>query len=186
MRPLASEHRRLLVIGAAAFIVFFYLLVVLMPLSARGRELSSERESLNGAIERAQMMYEAAQGALDDVAALREEIDSLIFPEGNVPVNMVRRLERLAADTGLTITSIRPERPEMIDGAVRHPATFKLEADFSDLVLLMFALERPGRRLWVEGVEISAGRQARGRLQATFYVAAYAESEEGEVEDGQA
>jgi hypothetical protein len=61
-----------------------------------------------------------------------------------------------------------------------------LEADFSDLVLLMFALERPGRRLWVEGVEISAGRQARGRLQATFYVAAYAESEEGEVEDGQA
>jgi hypothetical protein len=65
----------------------------------------------------------------------------------------------------------------MTEGAVKYPATFQVEAGFSDLVRLMFELEQPERRLWVEGVEISADRQVGGRLQATFYVAAYAEAE---------
>jgi Tfp pilus assembly protein PilO len=186
MRQLTPQQRRLLAIGAAAVVVLLYFVALLMPLTARGRELSSERESLNGAIERSQMMDQAAQAARDDVAALRGEIQALMFPEGDVRVNMVRQLERLAVDTGLTITSIRPEEPEMADGAVKYPATFQVEADFSDLVLLMFELEQPARRLWVEGVEISAGRQVGGRLQATFYVAAYAEAEEAEARDAQA
>ena len=160
MRQLAPQQRRLLAIGAAAIVVLLYFVTLLMPLTAVRRELSLQRDSLNGAIERSQMMSHAAQAARDDVAELLKDIDTLMFTDGDVRVNMVRQLERVAADTGLTITSIRPDEPEMTDAAVKYPATFQVEAGFSDLVLLMFELEQPERRLWVEGVEISADRQA--------------------------
>ncbi len=190
MRQLTPQQRRLVLTGAAAAVVLLYFVALLMPLTARRRELSLEKESLSGAEDRAQMVNQAAQAASNDVARLHEDIQALmlpeVFPEGDVRVNMVKQLERLAADKGLTITSIRPDEPEMTDGGVKYPATFKVEAGFSDLVLLMFELEQPDRRLWVEGIEISADRQVGGRLQATFYVAAYAEAEEAEERDAQA
>ncbi len=185
MKQLGPEHRRLLGIGAAALIAVLYVVGLLLPLNAKTRELSSEMESLKGAVERSQMMYHAAQAAESDVAALQEDMRALMFPDGDVRVSMVRELERLAAETGLTITSIRPEQPERAGGAMKYPATFRVEAAFSDLVLLMFELEQPARRFWVEGVEISADRKGQAKLQATFYVAAYAQFEEDEAEDAE-
>jgi hypothetical protein len=50
----------------------------------------------------------------------------------------------------------------------------------------MFDLEKPDRRLWVEGVEISAPRRDEEKLQATFYIEAYTQPDESEKTDAEA
>ncbi len=186
MRQLSPQDRRLLLIGAAALVVFAYVFGLLLPLHAKARESASEQESLSGLMERAQMMYGAARAAEADIAELASQTQKLMFPEGDVRVSMVRQLESLAAEAGLTITSIRPEEPQSIDGLVKYRATFKVEASFSEVVRLMFELEQPTQRLWVEGIEISADRQAGNRVQATCYVAVYGQAAGSEGADAQA
>lgn len=186
MRQVSAQDRRLLLIGAAALLVFAYVFGVLLPLHAKARELASEQESLSGLIERAQMMYKAAQAAQAEIARLAGQTEELMFPEGDVRVSMVRQLESLAEETGLTITSVQPEEPQSVDGSVKYRATFKVEASFSELIRLMFELEQPTRRLWVEGIEISADRQAGAQVQATFYIAAYGQAMGSEGADAQA
>ncbi len=186
MRQMSAQDKRLLLIGAAAVVVFAYVFGLLLPLHAKARELASEQESLSGLMERAQMMYSAAQAAEADLAELASQTHELMFPEGDVRVSMVRQLESLATETGLTITRVRPEEPQSIEGSVKYRTTFTVEASFSEVVRLMFKLEEPTRRLWVEGVEISADRQAGDRVQATFYVAAYGRTPESEGADAQA
>lgn len=186
MRQLSARERRLLLIAAAALVVFVYVAGVILPLGNRSKELSQELELLKGQAERAEMMYAAAETAASDIAALREQTEALMFVEGDVRVGMVRELESLARQAKLTITSIRPDEPQSIDGAVKYPATVKAEAEFSELVHLMFDLEQPSRRLWVEGVDISAPRRGEAKLQATFYVVAYAKPQESEEKDVEA
>ena len=186
MRQLSARERRLLLIAVAALVAFVYFAGLLLPLSNRSRELGDELELLRGETERADMMYAAAEAAASDIAALREQTQALMFPDGDVRVDMVRELERLAREAKLTITSIRPEGPQSTDGSVKYPATFKVEADFSELVTLMFNLEQPSRRLWLEGIEISAPRRDEEKLQATFYVVTYAQADESEEQDVEA
>ncbi len=183
MRQLSAREKRLLLIGAAALVVFVYVAGLILPLSNRSRELAEELELLEGQVERADMMYRGAEAAASDIAALQEQTQALMFPDEEVRVGMVRELERLAREAKFTITSIRPEEPETADGSVKYPVTFEVEADFPELVRLMFDLERPSRRLWVEGVEISAPRRGEEKLRATLYVAGYAQAQESEVGD---
>jgi len=186
MRQLSARERRLLPIAAVALILFVYVAGLILPLNDRSKGLAEELEMLKGQTERAEMMYAAAETAASDIAALREQTQALMFLEGDVRVGMVRELESLARQTKLSITSIRPEEPQSTDGAIKYPATVKVEADFSELVRLMFDLEQPDRRLWVEGVEISAPRRGEEKLQATFYVEAYTQPAESEDTDAEA
>lgn len=183
MRQLSHRERRLVIIAAAALILFVYVAGLILPLSGKSRALTEELELLRGQTERADMMYAAAETAVSDISALRQHSQELMFVEGDVRVGMVRELEVLARQAKLAITSIRPEEPQSTEGAVKYPATVKVEADFADLVRLLFDLEQPDRRLWVEGVEISAPRRGEEKLQATFYVEAYTPPDESEDTD---
>ena len=186
MRQLSLRERRLILIAAAALIVFIYFAALILPLGSKSSALTEELELLKGQAERAEMMYAAAEAAVSDISALREQTQELMFVEGDVRVGMVRELESLASGTALSITSIRPEEPQATEGAMKYPATIKVEADFSELVRLLFDLEQPDRRLWIEGVEVSAPRRGEQKLQATFYVEAYTQPDESEETDAEA
>lgn len=186
MRQLSLRERRLLLIAAVALVLFVYVAGLILPLGNRSKGLTEELELLRGQAERAEMMYAAAEAAVTDIAALREQTQALMFLEGDVRVGMVRQLESLAREAKLSITSIRPEEPQSADGVMKYPATVKVEADFSELVRLMFDLEQPDSRLWVEGVEISAPRRGEEKLQATFYLATYMQPDESEDPDAEA
>ena len=173
MRQVAGREKTLILIGVIALVLFAYVFGILLPMNRTAADLTRDRIAFEGQIERADSMYSSAQRAEGDIAKLREETAALMLPEPEVSVEMVRRLERLARGTKLTITSIRPEDIETVDGVLKYPATFKVEAEFADLIDLMYKLEQPDTRLWLEGVEIQAPRREGESLQATFYVAAY-------------
>lgn len=186
MRQLSIREKRLLPIAAVALVLFAYVAGLIIPLSNKSEALAAELEQLKGNAERAEMMYAAAEAAAGDIAALREQTEKLMFLEGDVRVGMVREIEKLARQANLSITSIRPEEPQSTEGAMRYPATVKAEADFPQLVRLLFDLEQPDRRLWVEGVEIAAPRRGEDQLQATFYLEAYTHLDESEKPDADA
>jgi len=173
MKQPAGSERTLVLMGAIALVLFGYVFGLLLPLNRQAGDLTRDRIAFEGQLERADNMYTSAQRAEEEIVKLKEQTAAMMFPQSDVGVEMVRRLERLARETQLTITSIRPEDSEAIDGAIRYPATFKVEADFADLIDLMYKLEQPDTRLWLEGVEIQAPRRDEDKLQATFYVAAY-------------
>ena len=186
MRQFSVRERRLLPVAAVALILFVYVAGLILPLSNRSKDLTEELELLKGQTERAEMMYDAAETAASRIADLREQTQALMFLKGDVRVGMVRELESLAGEANLSITSIRPEEPQSTEGAMKYPATVKVEAEFSELIRLMFDLEKPDRRLWVEGVEISAPRRDEEKLQATFYIEAYTQPDESEETDAEA
>jgi len=186
VRQFSVRERRLLPVAAVALILFVYVAGLILPLSNRSKDLTEELELLKGQTERAEMMYAAAEAAASRIADLRERTQALMFLKGDVRVGMVRELESLAGEANLSITSIRPEEPQSTEGAMKYPATVKVEAEFSELIRLMFDLEKPDRRLWVEGVEISAPRRDEEKLQATFYIEAYTQPDESEETDAEA
>ncbi|MCJ7797041.1 MAG: type II secretion system protein M, partial [Thermoleophilia bacterium] len=96
---------------------------------------------------------------------------------------MVGEIEKLSKELGVTLTSIRPGEVESADGSTRHPVTLKVEADLGKIVRLLYELEQPSRRLWVEGMEIASPRQTEGKLTGTVYVAAYSPLPESEAEN---
>ncbi len=181
MRPLAPREKLLVAIAASALLIVVYLFALLLPVRERGRELARQEGSLREQISAAEKMYQEAEAANGEIIALRDEIDDLLFPKPDARVGMVRAVEQLATEMKVTITSIRPGEAESVEGAIRYPLTLKLEADFGKAARLLYELEQPSRRLWVEGVEITSARQTDMTLQITVYIEAYERTEESEA-----
>jgi Tfp pilus assembly protein PilO len=186
MRPLSPREKALIVIAAAALILVVYLFALLLPMQERSRDLARQEASLREQIAAGERMYREGQTANGEIAALRAEVENLSFPQPDVKVGTVRILEGLASEVKVTITSIRPGEPESVDGAIRYPVTLKLETQFGKAIRLLYELEQPGRRLWVEGLEITSARQTGDLLQVTVYVAAYQRAKESEAKSVEA
>lgn len=183
MRTITRRERNFLLFGALVLILFVYSFGLLLPAQRTLSELGAEEQGLNSQIENANTLYQRAEGAAEEIAALRQRVDELFFTESEVTVASVRALEKLASETGAVITRIRPDDPSLTGDLVRYPATVKVEATFSELVRLLYELEQPETRLWVEGAEIATGRQSGDDLQATIYIVGYRQAEEGESND---
>ena len=120
---------------------------------------------------------EAADATLiDDVieAARTGRVDHLDITARQVARQAVMRdISQLSSDLGLRLTSIRPDEPESIQNSVRYPLTFRVEADFAHIVRLLYELEQPPHRLWVEGIEIGPGPRGQAEPSALVHVATY-------------
>ena len=183
MKTITTREKNLLLVGALVLILFVYAFVLLFPAQRALGDLAAEKVRLESQLEHANTLYRRAEGATSEIAALRQHMGEFLFPDPETTVASVRALEKLAGETGAVITRIRPEDPSVADGLIRYPATVRVEATFSELVRLLYELEQPDTRLWVEGTEIAAGRQSGDDLQATIYVATYRQAEEGESDD---
>ncbi len=182
MRPLTPREKLLIAITASVLIIVVYLFALLLPVREQARELARQEASLQEKIKAAEQMYREAEAANGEIMALRAELANILFSKPDARVGMVRAVEQLATEMKLTITSIRPGEAEAVEGAIRYPLTLKLEADFGKAARLLYELEQPSRRLWVEGVEITSARQTDQTLQITIYIEAYERAKESEAE----
>jgi Tfp pilus assembly protein PilO len=186
MRRYGSRERVFVVSAGAVLVVFAYLLVFMLPAQRTLADLKRQQTQLRQQLEQAGLMYREGLAAQQQIAALKAQSQSLMFQSSDVQLGMVTQIEKLSKELGVTVTSIRPGEAELAVGSTRHPAVFKVDADLGKIVRLLYELEEPGRRLWVEGVEITSARQTGDVLSATIYVSAYSPSREREGTNGKA
>ena len=180
MRPLSARERLLISVALVVVVAFLYGVGVALPVRRRGAKLAGEERSLSRKVALAAEMYLEAPTLVQETAALRGEFQQVIFPEQDVGVGAMRKLDQLASELQVRVASVRPAEAEPLGSCLRYPMTVTVECDFPQLVRLLYELERPGRRLWVEGVEISRSRQEADKLQANVSLAVYAKTKEGE------
>ncbi len=180
MRQLSPREKVIAAIGLAVAVIFGYLFILLLPARRASADMASQQAQLQDQLERANQMYKSALSAADEIAKLKKQSQDLMFPAADVQSGMVSEIEKLSKELMVSVTSIRPGDPEKTDGAMRYPSVIKFEADLGKIVRVLYELEQPNHRLWVEGVEITSARQAGGILSATIYVASYAPSRESE------
>jgi hypothetical protein len=184
MNTMTGRERWLLAAAVAAAVVFVYIVWLVMPLRSRADSVAREYEALNAGIGAAERMYEATRGMPEVLEKLRAQSVAQLFSDPDVPMAVMRQLDTLASDVGIVVASVVPEEPELIDGLTRYPTLFKIETDFPSLIRLLYEIERPEQRLWVEAVRINRGR-GNAKLQAEIRAAAFAPAPEGEGPDAQ-
>lgn len=174
-------RERLLIVAAAVVLVGFVLVfVVALPMVDRSGKLATDTKELRDRIAEASRMYEGLPAMRDESASLAAEVGSLTKSKADV----ARELDELTSDLGIRLTSVRPEDPEPMAGCLKHVTTFNVETDYAHMIRLLYELEQPGHRLWVEQVRISPPRRGAGELQVIITVAAYVvrPSEESDAE----
>lgn len=187
MRRLSTRERFLVTFGGVALVGFALVFALILPMADRARSLARDEAALRDAIAEAAKMYEAAPAIRADVESLRAQVARLMFPRENVKVEVVREIDRLASELDLRVTNVRPPgEPESVADCVRYTMSFKAESTFAKSVRLLYELEHPERRLWVEEVDIGRGREAGVELQIDVQVAAYVPTKAGEEDDVEA
>jgi len=187
VRRLSRRERFLVMVAGVAVVGFALVFAVILPMADRARSLARDEAVLRDAIAEATKMYEAAPAIRADVEGLRAEVARLMFPRENVKVEVVREIDRLASKLGLRVTNVRPPgEPESVADCVRYTMSFKADSTFAKSVQLLYELEQPECRLWVEEVDIGRGREAGVELQINVQVAVYVPAKAGEEEDVEA
>jgi hypothetical protein len=186
VRTLSPRERVLLVVGAIAAVGFVCIFGLILPMRDSAGKLAQTAASLRAKVKEANRMYSEVPKVVEEIATLRADTLGLMFDAADARVGVMREIDRLAAELDLTVASLRPGEAEAVAGCVKYPTTFVVESDFSRLVRLLYELEQPDHRLWVEGVEITASRTGGGRLRATLHVAAYVAAPRSEEEHAEA
>jgi len=185
MRQLSGREKALLILGGVALVLFVYLFGLLLPTLDTAARLARAEASVNEKVATAARMYGKRSQIEQEIYALRTQTAELMLSTADVRVAVMRKIDALASAYGVSVTSVRPDEPEPMSGFVKYPTTIEIESDFAHLVRLLYELEQPANRLWVEEVKISSGRGKTDELRATLQVAVYAprtEREEGDAE----
>jgi hypothetical protein len=170
----------LVLIGAMALAAFLLAFGLVLPTRNRAAELARTEQRLSAKIAQATSMYAESLREAEEIVGLQAELQEVMFPDKDASIAVVRQIDQLASEFDLRITSIRPGEVGPMSGSIRHPVTVTVESDFPGIVRLLYELERPQRRLWVEGVEMTLSRQESGGIQANVHVAVYLQPPDGE------
>ncbi|GEM_PF-1176008 len=174
MSRLLPRERALLAAGAAALVLSALVFGLARPMLAKSRELAREEESLRAEIEQAAAMREAVPEIEEEIARLRAAAADIARPGGYIVApQLVRDIEALSARLGVSLTRVRPGEPQPSAGCMKYPITFEFESSYDQMVRMLYELEQPAERLWVEGVEISSVRGTPGRLRTVVHAYAY-------------
>jgi hypothetical protein len=187
VRRLSPRERFLIAIAGAALLVVVLVFGVVLPMVGRGAKLARDEAEYRAIVAEAASMYEAVPAVEAEVAELRSEAARLMFPREEAKIAVVHEIDELAAEVGIHLTRVVPPGdPEPAAGCLKYSASFRAESTFSQAIDLLYRLEQPDRRLWVEGVEISAGRGSGAELQINVQLAVYVPVEAGEEDDAEA
>jgi len=187
VRRLSRRERFLIAVTAVAVIGFALVFGLILPMVARAAQLARDEAEYRDVIAEAASLYEAAPAIEAEVADLRSEAARLMFPREEAKIAVVHQIDELAAEVGLRlIRVVPPGDPEPAAGCLKYSASFRADSTFAEAVDLLYRLEQPDRRLWVEGVEITSGRGAGDELQINVQLAVYVPVEAGEEDDAEA
>jgi Tfp pilus assembly protein PilO len=184
VKRLSARERVLLVAAGGTLIILVLVFAVMLPMLDRGVTLTARTRQLSARMERALSVYRTMPQTEKQLAALREEIGRVVRGETAAAEEVVRDIDHLTADLGLRLESLRPGKAERVSGCVRYPATFDVVSGYASIVRLLYALEQPEHRLWVEAVKISPSGGSENELRASVRVVAY--TLEGSSEEGDA
>jgi hypothetical protein len=169
-------------VAALALVAFVLVFGVALPMADRAASLAVKQSKLRAQIAEAAKLFGRTPAMEQEIETLRADSAKLVVAHGDPKVAVVHEIDQLASDLNLRVTSMKPPGDaEPVGGLLRYPASFKVESDFSHVVRLLYELERPERRLWVETVEITtSGRAAGDELQVSISVAVYVPGTGGE------
>jgi hypothetical protein len=183
MKDLTGRERLLLAVALIAIVVFVYLYALAIPLHTRASGVARDERTLATRMAAAAGMYDDTANVTDEIAALRLRAGEMLRTESDVPVAVMRRLDALASEAEVVLTDVRPLEAEPLGDLIRYPTTVKIKSDFPHLVRLLYEIQRPEHRLWVEEVQISAGRSGGDELDTTLRVTAFTPAPESEELD---
>jgi nucleotide-binding universal stress UspA family protein len=187
VRRLSARERFLIIVAGAALIGFVLAFGVIVPMARRAAELARNEAEYREVIAEADSMYRAVPTIEAEVADLRSETAQLMFPREEAKIAIVHEIDKLAAEAGVRLTRVTPPGdPEPAAGCLKYSASFRADSSFAEAIDLLYKLERPDRRLWVEGVEIISARGAGDELQVNVQLAVYVPIEAGEEDDAEA
>src|SRR5574340_309664 len=168
------REKPVLIAAGAALAAFLLLFFVALPMRDTAKNLRGQIRTLTTAVDEAQTMYRQLPAAEEEVKRLKADTSQLFLPENaEVTPSLVREISQLNSDLGVDLSSIRPAEPEVAGNGMKYPVTFRVDADFSHIVRLLFELEQPPHRLWGEGIEITPGAKGETGHSALIYVSAY-------------
>ncbi len=187
MRRLSSRERFLIAIASAALVVSVLVFGLILPMARRAAQLARDEAEYREVVAEAASMYEAVPAIEAEVADLRSEAARLMFPREEAKIAIVHEIDDLAAEVGIRLIQVVPPGdPEPAAGCLKYSASFRADSTFAQAIDLLYRLEQPDRRLWVEGVEITSARGAGEGLQINVQLAVYVPVEAGEEDDAKA
>ncbi len=161
MKKLNARERTLaalLVVGVASLLFF---LLVLRPMQVEASQLRRAVSDQRHQLREQEKLMRSLPRLRKNVKDLQTQITLLSRPEVNPTPEVVREIERLAAEQGLQLISIHPAEPEYLDNSTKYSTTFEARASFDEIIKSLHELEKSPHFLWVEGVEISGDRGAQ-------------------------
>ncbi len=173
MRKLSGRDRILLTAWLAGLVLLALVIGVARPMHARWRGLKKDIATLRQSIAVATAMYRETPAVETEVAELAQIVSTLSRPADEVGPAMIREIDRLTGELGVQLLTLRPGDVEDLDVCRKHTAVFEVESDFPRIVRLLYRLERPPLRLWVEGVDLTSDRTPENKVRAKISVAAY-------------
>ena len=187
MRQLSQRERMLVLFAALALIGFILVFVIGLPMRNRSLSLARDVDNLRHEIAQAKSLYAQMPEIQTEIQELRARAAGLMLEKSNVKVEVVHEIDRLTSDLGMSVTGVTPPGDaEPVSGCLKYTASFRADSSFSEIVRLLYKLEQPSRRLWVEGIEITPGRKGGEALHVDVHVAVYVPAPESEEQDAEA
>jgi len=173
VRRLSPRDRVLLFSSVAMLVVLALLFGVTLPMNDRMGKAAGEVSKLRRELAEAAAMYQQSPALRQEIGKLRSTATELSRPDADVGPDMIREIDRMAKDLGLTLINVRPAQPEAEGDCGKYAATFEVQSDYARLMRLLWELEQPPHPLWVEGVQISSERGGPGEMRTRISVAVY-------------
>lgn len=183
MRGLSAREKSVLAGGVIVAVLFGYLLVLLLPTQRAAATTERARNRLQEQLAESERMYREAVAAKAELPALHAQLGAVYFPSPELQSGAIREIEQLTKELNITLTSIRPGEVETKDGSTKQPLAIKVESDLGRIAQLLYDLEKPERRLWVEGIEITSAKQTGDTLAVTVYLAVFSPARESGADD---
>lgn len=183
---LSRRELAIALVGLFVVVAFLLLFAVALPMRDRARKLADQARASRRQIDEAAQVEKRRPAVEREIASLQSKVDAVLRPGAEVTPALVRDIEKLCERMGVRMIRVRPEEPAPAGGCMRYPVMFEVESTDDQAVRLLYELEQPQERLWVEGVEIGTARGAAGKLRTVVHVAAYGRAPESEGDDGKA
>ena len=181
-KALSPRGQALAVAGALLLVAAFGWFVLVSPKRSEAARLEAEVAALDAQILQARLASRKAAAEPVEVADLY--LLAKAMPDQTDLAGVLLELNRIAAETGITFTSITPDKSVVVETYQRVPIDVAFEGNFYALSDFLFrlrnlvgvqggALRATGRLFTIERIAFSEGTDAFPQISATLRINAY-------------